>query len=71
MNMFNIIPQPDWDQHEQDKIYLQELEELIMVLQDSVQVNSGSLNAEIKNRLLQQYRTDAEDLRNRIDNFGG
>tara|TARA_R100001129_G_scaffold31020_1_gene20540 strand:- start:399 stop:608 length:210 start_codon:yes stop_codon:yes gene_type:complete len=69
--MFNIIPQPDWEQHEQDKIYLEQLEELIMVLQDSVLVNSGSLNAEIKNRLLQQYRTDAEDLRNRIDNFGG
>ena len=70
MNMFKIIPQPDWEQHEQDIIYLQELEELIMVLQDSVQVNSGSLNAEIKNRLLQQYKTDAEDLRNRIDSFG-
>tara|TARA_Y100001937_G_scaffold116363_1_gene168220 strand:+ start:2329 stop:2544 length:216 start_codon:yes stop_codon:yes gene_type:complete len=70
MNMFKLIPQPDWEQHEQDIIYLQELEELIMVLQDSVQVNSGSLNAEIKNRLLQQYKTDAEDLRNRIDSFG-
>tara|TARA_Y100001938_G_scaffold86903_1_gene119219 strand:- start:562 stop:771 length:210 start_codon:yes stop_codon:yes gene_type:complete len=68
--MFKLIPQPDWEQHEQDIIYLQELEELIMVLQDSVQVNSGSLNAEIKNRLLQQYKTDAEDLRNRIDSFG-
>jgi len=69
--MFKLIPQPDWEQHEQDKIYLEQLEELIMVLQDSVQVNSGSLNAEIKNRLLQQYKTDAEDLRSSINSFGG
>ena len=69
--MFKLIHQPDWEQHEQDKIYLEQLEELIMVLQDSVQVNSGSLNAEIKNRLLQQYKTDAEDLRSSINSFGG
>ena len=59
-----------WQQQQLDLAYLKELNDLIMCLRDSIKINSGKENLEIKYSFLREYQEKAEMINKRLQKQG-
>ncbi len=59
-----------WQQQQLDLAYLKELNDLIMCLRDSIKINSGKENLEIKYAFLREYQEKAEMINKRLQKQG-
>ena len=54
------------EEHIQDQAHLKDIDEILICLLDSVKVNSGKANAEIKQALINKYTKEREWFNNKI-----
>ena len=69
-NILQELEDHMWQQQQLDLAYLKELNDLIMCLRDSIKINSGKENLEIKYAFLREYQEKAEMINKRLQKQG-